>query len=138
MLSGPSNASLGDRSGTGTILDNEGPLFATINDPNIVEGDSGLRNLAFKVTLSSAPTPGQTVILSYQTVDGTATAGSDYTATSGTIQFTNATGATRTINVPVSGDTDPEADETLTLNLLNPVRGVVADVNGTGTLYNDD
>ena len=73
----------------------------------------------------------------YATSDGTATAGSDYTATSGdlTIPANTTTGQ---ITVPVLSDKVREADETLTVTLQPAGYGSVADGSATGTIVNDD
>jgi len=66
------------------------------------------------VTLSAAS--GQTITVNYSTADGTALAGSDYTASSGTLTF--APGQTsKTVTVTVLGDTVVEGTESFTLNL---------------------
>lgn len=68
----------------------------------------------------------------YATADGTATAGEDYTATAGTLNY--AAGETvKTVHVPLSPDTDYEGDETLALSLSNPVNCAVAAGAGTAT-----
>ena len=91
--------------------------------------------LAFAVTLSRAPSG--TVTVDYATADGTATAGSDYTATSGTLSF--AAGETeKTVSVPVLDDGHDEGSETLTLTLSNPSGAYLADGSATGTINNTD
>ena len=54
----------------------------------------------------------------YETTDGTATAGQDYTATSGTLTFANGE-TSKTIQVPILDDATTEPDETFTLSLKN-------------------
>ncbi|WP_035484516.1 MBG domain-containing protein, partial [Algoriphagus marincola] len=120
-----------------TILSDD-DISISINDPSVAEGDAGFTSLTFTVSLShAAPIGGATV--DFATADGTAVAGSDYTAVSGTLSF--AVGETsKTIDVPVSGDLIVEPDETLTLSLSNPTgfRVVISDGIGTGTITNDD
>jgi hypothetical protein len=72
-------------------------------------------------TSDTAPTTDPASV-DYTTGGGTATAGSDYTTTSGTITFPagTANGATQTVNVPITNDTDPEPSETFNLTLSNP------------------
>jgi len=77
------------------------------------------------------------VTVNYATADGTATAGSDYTAKSGSVTFT--AGATsRTITVSILGDRTPEPNETFFVNLSSPVNTTIANGQGVGTILNDD
>ena len=77
-----------------------------------------------------------TQTVDYATSDGSATAGSDYTATSGTLTFT--TGQTsKTIPVPLIDDALNEADETFTLTLSNATVALT-DATATGTIFDDD
>ncbi|MFZ6820678.1 Calx-beta domain-containing protein, partial [Undibacterium sp. Ji22W] len=84
--------------GTATITDNDGTPSLSINDV-IVNEAAG--TATFTVTLSAAS--GQTVSVGYNTSNGTATAGSDYTATSGTLTF-NPGVTTQTITVNIAND----------------------------------
>ncbi len=84
-LSAPSNATLSDGQGVGTITDDDGLPAITVGDVTVAEGDSGTQNAAFTVTLS--PASGRTVTVDYGTTNGTAVAPGDYTATSGTLTF---------------------------------------------------
>ena len=79
-LSSPSNATVADSQGQGTITDDDPTPSLSINDVTVTEGNTGTTSATFNVTLSAAS--GQTVIVNYATADGTATAGSDYAATS--------------------------------------------------------
>jgi chitinase len=107
----------------------------SVGDVSVREGNSGTVSAVFTVTLS-APSS-QTVTVAYATQDGTATAGGDYQATSGTLTF--APGETaKTIAVAVNGDTVPEPDETFRLILSNATNAVIAVGQATGTILNDD
>ena len=55
----------------------------------------------------------------YETSNGTAIAGQDYTASSGTVNFANGE-TSKTIQIPITNDTTTEPDETFTLSLKNP------------------
>ena len=69
------------------------------------------------VTLSKASS--SAVTIDYQTVDGTALAGSDYTTSSGTL--TIAAGSTSgTFTIPITSDDVIESSESFTVNLSNP------------------
>ena len=98
-------------------------------------GEAAGATLDFTVTLDRAAQGGTSV--DYETSDGTATAGADYTATSGTLAF--AAGETsRTVSVPVLDDVVDEGNETLTLTLSNPSGLRIADGEATGTIENSD
>jgi hypothetical protein len=134
-LSAPTRATISKGTGQGTILDDDPPPSIAVGDSAIPEGDSGTTSASFTVMLS-APS-GQVVTVAYSTADGTATAGSDYTPTSGTLTF--APGQTSlTIAIPVVGDTLDEADETFFVNLSGPTNAVIADPQGAGTIADDD
>jgi hypothetical protein len=99
------------------------------------EGNSGTTPMTFTVTLSgisSAP-----VSVNYQTLDGTATANSDYTPESGTLNIL-AGQSSGTISVPIIGDTVPENDETFSLQLTGATGATGTPVSATGTIVNDD
>ena len=80
--------------------------------------------LDFAVSLSRAASG--TVTVDYATSDGSATAGADYTAASGTLTF--AAGETeKTVSVPVLDDSIDEGEETFTLRLSNATGAHIAD-----------
>jgi len=134
-LSGAVNATITDAQGQGTIIDDDGAPAISINDATVVEGDSGTTTASFIVSLSSPS--GQTVTVDYATQDGTATAGSDYTATAGTLTFPPGT-TVLPLPVSVNGDVAPETNETFFVNLSNPANATVADGQGLGTIADDD
>ena len=107
----------------------------SIGDVSVTEGNSGTSTATFTVTLSAAASSAVTV--NYATANGSATAGSDYVAASGTLTFAAGT-TTRTIPVTVNGDTTGEANETLLVNLSAASGATIADAQGTGTIVNDD
>ena len=109
----------------------------SIGNASTAEGNAGTRNLAFTITRDKANT---NVDINYASSDGTATAGSDYTAvTATTVSFTGFD-LTKTVNVIISGDRDIENDETFTVTLSSPVNAKISATNGsaTGTITNDD
>ncbi len=63
------------------------------------------------------------VNVTYMTADGTATAGSDYTASSGTVAWPDNDDNPRIITIPILNDTEDESNETLTVMLSNPTGG---------------
>ena len=135
-LRNPDGATLDDHTGEGTIRDNDdgggGSLpTLSVGDAAVVEGDTA----TFRVTLSAASE--NVVTVSYKTKDGTAVAGSDYTAMAGTLRFEPGD-ATKTIRVPTVDDDTPEETEAFTVELSAPSGATVADGTGTGTISDDD
>jgi uncharacterized repeat protein (TIGR01451 family) len=107
----------------------------SINNASRREGDSGTSILQFLVTLS-APS-GTNVTVDFQTANGTATAGQDYQANSGTLLFTPGD-TSQTIQITIIGDTRTEPNETLFVNLSNASGATIADPQGRGTILDDD
>ena len=132
--SGALTSSVGN-SGTASATLTATQPSLTVDDPSVTEGDTGTANLTFTVTL--APASSQTVTVDYATSNGSATAGSDYTAATGTLTF-NPSVTTQTVSIVVSGDAVIEPDETVVLTLSNPSNATIGDATGTGTITTDD
>lgn len=134
QLSGVTGADLDPQPGRATILDNDVPE-ASIADLRFLEGDDGVADARFDVTLSQPPlTP---VVLHYTTSDGYATAGTDYVASSGTVEL--APGQTHTtIDVPVIGETVAERDETFYAHLTGADNATIARGAAEATVVNQD
>ena len=97
----------------------EQSLGVTIDDVTQDEGNGPITGFTFTVSLSQASN--QPFSVDFATLDGSATAGSDYTAATGTLTF--AAGETsQTITVFVTGDTTSEADESFFVALRMPPR----------------
>ena len=142
-LSNPTNATLGNSSGTGTIENDDDDAKPTLSiaDARVVEGGAGdTSELRFVVTKT-----GQTGAVA--TVDyadagsagsGTAASGSDYTALdAGTLTF--AVGVDKqTISVTVAGDDTYEEDETVDIALSNATHADLTTATASGTIANDD
>ena len=110
-----------------------GPASLSVADATANESsDSGLN---FVVSLDRVST--LTVTVDYATSDGTATAGQDYTATSGTLTFAPGDAA-KAINVAVLDDAIDDGGETMTLTLSNAYNARIADGTATGTIENSD
>lgn len=116
-----------------TILDND-PVIS-LNSSAYSVGETG----AGVITVSRQGGLTMTVGVSLATSNGTAIAGSDYTATSGTVSF-SAGQTSKTFSVPITGDTTPENDETLNLTLSAPTGGatLIAPTTGVLTIVDDD
>ncbi len=121
--------------GTGTITNDDPLPTLSIGSPSIVEGNLGTRTLNFVLTLDAPTSLG--VSVNVATANGTATAGSDYVATSGGLSF--APGETsKTLPVTVNSDTTPEADESFIVTMSGVTNAVIGTNPGTGTITNDD
>ncbi len=107
----------------------------TVDDVTLTERNTGTASATFAVTLSAAST--QTITVAYATSNGTAAAGSDYQAASGTLTF--APGETsKTLTVLVNGDRLAEPNETIAVNLSSPTNATIADGQGVGTIIDDE
>ena len=112
-----------------------GPPGVSVADARVEEAAGA--TVDFAVTMSRAAS--ETVTVDYATSDGTAEAGLDYTATSGTLTF--APGETeKTVSVPVLDDSHDEGEETFTLRLsaVSGGNAWLADAEATGTIANTD
>ena len=131
------NVTIADGQATGTITndDSAAPPTISIGDVTITEGDTGTVTAQFDVTLSAAS--GDTVTVDFATADGTAVAGDDYLAASGTLTFSPGQ-TVRSIPVSITSEALVELDEAFSVNLSNPAGATIADGQATGTITNDD
>ena len=102
-----------------------------IADANLVEPESGWKDMNFIVSLSSPATT--TITVQYATNDGTAEAGSDYEFTAGTLTFKPGD-VRKIIYVPIRGDREEEPNETFTVRLSNPFNATLGKASAVGTI----
>ena len=142
VLSGASGATIVDGEGVGTIEDDESPPppppppppTLSIGNASVTEGAGA--QAEFTVELSAESTQEVTVV--YATSDVSATSGTDYTTTSGTLTI-GVGETTGTITVAVLDDSEEEQDETFTVTLSGPsANATILDGTGTGTIVDDD
>lgn len=126
----PAGTTVSTREADGTIADND--VASSLSIAN-ASGDEGT-DITFTVTRAGDTSIAQSV--SYATSDGTATAGSDYTSASGTLDF--GVGETsKPIPVAALSDAFAESDETFTVTLSNPTNGAsITTGTATGTIVN--
>jgi hypothetical protein len=131
------------------VTDFDGPLLVLLNDghwppeapslrigdASVIEGNTGTVNATFTLTLSYASPVDVTV--HYATADITATAGSDYTARSGTVVIP-AGQTSAAVTVAVRGDRLGEADETFAVNLSSATNATIAVGQGVGTILDNE
>ncbi len=135
-LSGASGAVIGAPSVHQVTISDDDPLPSlSVFDCAAVEGDAGTTPCAFPVVLS-APSA-RAVSVSYATVAGTASAGSDFIPVSAALTFPpGATSAA--VPVAIVGDAAAEADEGFDLVLTAPVFATIFDDAADGTIVDDD
>lgn len=132
-------AYLADAQGSGNITDDDQAVLG-IDDPSLLEQDSGEQPLTFTVSLTPAAEVDLT--LDYATADASsgsrAHAGFDYTPTSGSLTIP-AGQASASVQVMVKGDAAVEPDDVFLLQLSNlPALVQLGDDSGVGTILNDD
>jgi hypothetical protein len=116
------------------VLDPNAPQIQMQNT-SVTEGNTGTVAAGFTVTLSAAST--KTITVAYATANGTASAGSDYQAASGTLTF--APGETsKTVTVLVNGDRIGESNETFTVNLSAATNATILNSSAVGTIIDDE
>jgi hypothetical protein len=122
--------------GAGTTAAHAAPPGITIADASITEGNAGTSTMAFTLTYGGAPTAGVTV--DYTTANVTATSGSDYVASSGTIALAATGCKCATLNIQIVGDAVSENTETFQVNLSNAVGKTLDDNQAIGTITDND
>jgi hypothetical protein len=124
--------SVGDFSGTGTILDDDDPPSLTIDDVSVAEGSG----TAVLTATLSAPS-GKTITVDYATIGGTAVAGEDYEPASSTLTF-NPGDENAEITITINDDTIDEFDETFAVELSNESNVTLTDSSAQVTITDDD
>ena len=132
-LSSPTNAVITDGQGVGTIKNDDPDL--KINNIKVIEGNAGTSVATFTVSLTSASS--SDVSVDYATADGTATAGSDYVPTSGTITIP-AGSTSATVQVPIIGDTAVKPTRRSLSTSPTRSTGRIIAGQGQATIVNDD
>jgi subtilisin family serine protease/subtilisin-like proprotein convertase family protein len=112
---------------------NAGPVL-TIDDATVDEGDQGVVQAVFIVTLAQAVD--EPVTVEFTTTLGTADDG-DFQSEVGTLTF-NPQQLTETIIIDAFGDADVEDDESFAVELSNASGAIIGDGVGKGTIVNDD
>ncbi|MBV7327670.1 DUF11 domain-containing protein [Chloroflexi bacterium TSY] len=139
-LSAPNGALFGSPNVATVMIQDNDAASLSIDDVTLMEGDSGITNFVFTVTLDQAVDSGFT--LEAISSDGSASSGTDYAMTNTLLTFNGAMGETQMVTVPVVGDLVGEVDETfrVTLSTISSSgRNVtIGDGIGLGTIENDD
>jgi uncharacterized repeat protein (TIGR01451 family) len=138
ILNNPVNAAISTGQGVCTIVNDDSASLPSlsITDVQVSEGNAGATNAVFTVTLSQASS--QTVTVTFATANGTATAGSDYTALAATMLTFNPGEVNKNITAQVIGDTLVESNETFSVVLSNASNATIGDNQGLCTIIDDD
>ena len=110
-----------------------GPATLSVADARAHESDDGA--IEFTISLDRAAL--RTITVAYATRDGSAKAGEDYTASSGTLTFSVGEDS-KTVPVELLDDAKDESEETFELVLSNAANALIGDATATGTIENDD
>lgn len=110
------------------------PPNVEINESSTINEGEGSVNFTISLSASAAP---HKVVVNYATADGTATQGSDYTSTVGTVTFEPGV-TTKVISVPILSDGLDEFDETFKLNVQSASPGIIIRSQSTATIVDDD
>jgi Calx-beta domain len=105
-----------------------------INDVSVTEGNTGTVNASF--TISTSNLKGSASV-HWATAPGTATAGADFVAASGTVNLSK-TARNVTVTVKVNGDVIDEPNENFSVQLSAPAGATIADATGVGTIVDND
>ena len=112
FIPGTSSATLSFADATTTVAENAGTVTLTVNRAGEASGP---------------------VNVCYSTLGGTAAAGSDFVAISGTLTFASGETA-RSLSIPLLNDNMPESDESFSVALFAPTGGAALGVPATGTI----
>jgi ELWxxDGT repeat protein len=136
MVAGPRAYFAAQRTDTGRELwAVDLPPAVSVGDAWVQESDSGTATASFPVTLTGAAAAPVTV--AYSTLPGSAQAGSDFQPASGVLTFAPGSIGPLTIDVPVLGDVQDEADETFTVE-LGAVTGALASDRRAEAIIRDE
>ena len=134
-LSAPTNATVANAKGVGTIIDNDALPILSSSNIIITEGTGGIKTADFTITMNAVS--GRAVQFTCYTADGTARAPSDYTPTR--VNLTLPAGQTSAkFSVPLVTDATDEYDETFYAFLTLPINARISTARVQATLVNDD
>ncbi|HKO36534.1 MAG TPA: Calx-beta domain-containing protein [Pyrinomonadaceae bacterium] len=151
-LTAPSNATIFDPQGTGTISNDDAAPSLSINNLTTTEGTGLPLTKAFNFTVTKSGTTAEQATVTYQTADDTgganpatsgadcSTPGVDYIASGGVVTFpaSGAGSTSQTVTILVCRDSVFESNETFLVNLSGQVNATIADGQAVGTITNDD
>ncbi|MCL2347503.1 MAG: CAP domain-containing protein [Planctomycetaceae bacterium] len=108
----------------------------SIADVKVIEGDTGTTDMVFTVHLSEAPR--QSVVVTWETISGTALGGTDFIPVSNGSITIGPDETTATITVKIIGDYLAESDRSFKLNIIDAANVNLVNHEATGTILDDD
>jgi Calx-beta domain len=129
------SATIAKPTATAKIGDDDPRPALSISDAQASEGTGSAGQLVFNVQLSKAA--GTRVTVQFATANGSAQAGIDYTASTGSVSFLAGETA-KQIPVTLTPDSFDEPNETLTVSLSSPFGATIADGQAQGTITDDE
>jgi hypothetical protein len=134
-LSNPVDATIADGQGQGTILNDDPVPTITIFDASGPEQTGVDSTLSVSVRLSNPSS--QTITVNFATADGTATDGSDYVSSTGTVTF-NPGETQKSISITIKDDLVDEIHENFFVNLSTPANATIADAQSSCQIFDND
>ncbi len=126
-----------DGSDTVTIVSDD--LYSiSIDDVTLEEGNNGTKEFVFTIGIDGGFNAINDIDITVNTVDNTATSGSDYSALVDVDATITAGSSDTEVTVQVIGENTPEPDETFFVNLSAVSGATISDGQGIGTIENDD
>ncbi|MBD1906589.1 DUF4347 domain-containing protein [Funiculus sociatus GB2-A5] len=137
LTAAPESSTITTAIGQVAVVNDEKQPTISINDVNVIEGNSGTTNASYTISLFNASS--ETVTVNYATSNTTATTvDGDYTSVTSTPITFNPGEITKTIMVAVNGDNKFEPNETFNVNLTGATNATIAKGTGVATITNDD
>jgi hypothetical protein len=130
VLSAPSGATIADGTGVATIVDDDAEPVLSIGDVAVSESGVAL----FPLTMT--PASGRPVVIQFSTTNVTATAGTDYAATAGSVTLPPGS-LPSSVSVPILADALDELDETF-IATVDADFASTPDAEGEATIDDDD
>ena len=113
------------------------PATLAVGDVTVVEGNNGGPTVYATITVTRSGDTSGTSTVNWTTVAGSAAAGSDFIAASGSVTFT-AGQTSKTFTVQISSDKKAEPTETFTVVLSGVTGATIADGTGVVTITDND
>ena len=118
------STTLGNTTNAITINDNDTPTTSDLNFSPTLYQVSENGSVATITVLRSNSLLG-TVSVNFKTVNGSATAGADYSSKSGTLSWADQEGGAKSLTISLLPDTQIESTENFSIELSNPTNGAL-------------